>query len=637
MAQLNVTELDFDGIKQSLKTFLSAQDEFSDYNFEGSAMSVLLDVLAYNTHYNAVLAHMLANESFLDTAIKRSSVVSLAKAIGYTPRSRRAATAKITFKLTPDAGYTESSYTLSRNTPFSANKEGTTYNFYPATDVQEILQTINGVDVFLFENLDIKEGIRVSNSFLIDANTLSGPILIPNPNVDTTTLRVRVQTSVTDLEISSFSLYTNFVDVTATTKAYFLEESIDGLYQIKFGDDVIGKKLTAGNIVIVDYLTSKASDSNGAKLFKCYSTLTGGGEIITIPPDLVSEASGGQIKESIDSIRRNAPRYNATKERAVTSSDYQSLILSSNANIQSVAVWGGENNDPPIYGKVFISLNPVSGSIITQTDKDNIINNIIVPKATITILPEFIDPEYTYVSIKVRVLYDSKITTLTAGQISAATSAAISDYFTEELNILNKSFYFSRLHDIIKESDDAIISVNLRTRLQKRITPTSLSASSNLTTSFNIKIQPGEMHTTWFDVIISGATHKVKIIDVPASTVVYPEYSGTGTLYLQQRDGSRVQEIGSIDYDTGKITIPSLTVTGFYSTDTFIRMNLTTHEDVQDIATDILTRASEVNTSAVVALASRNTVLTLDDSVIDNTSGARKGLEITVQAKVEAN
>ena len=633
MAQLNVTELDFTGIKQSLKTFLSEQEEFSDYNFEGSAMSVLLDVLAYNTHYNAILAHMLANESFLDTAVKRSSVVSLAKAIGYTPRSRRAATSTITLKITPATAYTDSSYTLSRNTAFSADKDGTTFNFYPSTDARATLQFIDGSDVFLFENLDIKEGIRITNSFLITPNTLSGPILIPNPNLDTTTLRVRVQSSTTDFTISSYNLHTNFVDVIATTKAFFLEESVDGLYQIRFGDNVIGKQLTVGNLVVIDYLTSKASDANGTLNFSCNTTLTGGNETKFIT--LVSPASGGQIQESIDSIRRNAPRYNTTKERAVTSSDYQSLILASNVNIQSVSVWGGENNDPPIYGKVFISLNPVSGSIITQTDKDNIINNIITPKSTITILPEFVDPEFTYISIKVKVLYDSKITTLTSGQISAVSSAAISNYFDTELNRLNKSFYFSRLHDSIKESDESIISVNLRTRLQKRVEISGIGIGTNLSTSFNVKIQPGEFQTTWFDVNITGAIYKVKIVDVPAATVVYPEYSGTGILYLQNVDGSRVQEIGTIDYDTGKINIPSLVVVGFYSNDTFIRINSTTHEDVQDISTGILSRTTIDNTSAVVPTPSKNTVLVLDDSVIDVVSGSRKGLDISVSAKVE--
>ena len=212
MAQLNVTELDFDNIKQSLKTFMQAQSEFNTYDFEGSALSVLLDTLAYNTHYNAVLAHMLANESFIDSAVKRSSVVSLAKSIGYTPRSRRAATASVDFIITPASGYADATYSLPRDAVFSSKINNTTFNFYPSETKTATLEDINGTDGFKFSGLLLKEGTRVSNSFIIDSNNLSGPITIPNINIDTSTLRVRVQTSTTDLSLQTFLLHSSLLD-----------------------------------------------------------------------------------------------------------------------------------------------------------------------------------------------------------------------------------------------------------------------------------------------------------------------------------------------------------------------------------------------------------------------------------------
>ena len=249
MAQLNVSELDFDNIKQSLKSFLIESGEFSDYDFEGSALSVLLDTLSYNTHYNAVLAHMLANESFLDSAIKRSSVVSIAKSLGYTPRSRRSATAYVDLSITPSASNTDINFTLSRNIAFTSALDSASFTFYPSTDTTATLQTVNGVDKFVFNNLAIKEGTRVTNRFIIDTNNRSGPLTIPNMNIDTTTLRVRVQKSGTDATIESYKLSTGVLDLKSTTAAYFIEEGVDGKYIIRFGDDVFGKKLSTDNSI----------------------------------------------------------------------------------------------------------------------------------------------------------------------------------------------------------------------------------------------------------------------------------------------------------------------------------------------------------------------------------------------------
>jgi len=634
MAQLNVTDLDFDTIKENLKTFLDSQTEFDSYDFEGSVMSVLLDTLAYNTHYNAVLAHMLANESFLDTAIKRTSVVSLAKALGYTPRSARSSLAQLDLSVVPDSSYTQTSYTLSRDTYFNTTQNGTTYTFYPQSDVTASLTNVDGVSTFVFSNLPIREGSRISNNFIVDANSLSGPFVIPNLNVDTTTLRVRVTTSISDSTVETFTLHNTLLDLTSTSKVYFLEENLDGFYVLRFGDGVLGKQLTSGNIVNIDYLVNANDAPNGANTFTCANTLTGSGETKTITN--VVKASGGAEKESIDSIRRTAPRYNATKERAVNASDYKSLILASNAAIQSVSVWGGEENDPPIYGKVFISLDPVPGQIITDAVKDNIKNNIIIPKCPVSILPEFVDPEYMYVGLRVGVVYNPNSTNFTSGQISNVVSTAITDFFNNNLNQLNKNLYYSKIHDAVKASSKAIVSVNITPTIQRRFRP-SLGTAASQTINLNSRIQPRELHSTWFDTTISSATYKVKLQDRPNSGVIPPNYNGTGVVFLQDALGKTFGDVGTINYDTGKIQLNSILINSLYGTDTFLKVSSRPHDDSKDILTSILTSNTPSSVSAVYPKPSKNTILTIDDSAQNATTGSRLGINIVVTTDSENN
>jgi len=638
MAQLNVTELDFDQIKQSLKTFMQAQDEFRDYDFEGSALSVLLDTLAYNTHYNAVLAHMIANESFLDSAIKRNSVVSIAKSLGYTPRSNRAATAYVDFSVKPASSYTNINFTLSRDTVFTSRNGTTSFNFYPESDVTAVLETVDGVDKFVFNNLALKEGTRVTNRFFIDLNTVSGPLTIPNESIDTSSLRVRVQTSNTDLSIQTYTLSTGLLDLKSDTRAYFVEEGHDGKYIIRFGDDVFGKKLEPGNIVIVDYLVSSGEAANGARSFSVAGTLTAddGAELdkeLKFFENTV-RAAGGSARESIDSIRKTAPIYNQTKERAVAASDYRSLILAENPSVQSCSVWGGENNDPPIYGKVFISLDPVQGQIITDELKDNIINTLISPRAPVAVLPEFVDPEYTYIGLRAGIVYDPSRTSLTSGQISQAANTAIINYFNTDLNQLNKNFYYSAVHNVVKAVSESIVSVNITPTLQKRITAI-LGEKSNYNFTFNSRIQPRELHSTWANIKVTDTIYKVKFQDVPNSGVVPPAYNGTGTVFLVDTSGTRIANVGTIDYSTGKLSLNGVNVTSLYGNESELKFRTRPHDDSKDIVTSTLTRQSDVSNEAVVAKPSKNTILTLDNSVFDSTVGLRKGLEIVVTTETE--
>ena len=632
MAQMKVNELDFKGIKENLKAYLKSQTEFSDYNFEGSGMAVLIDLLAYNTHYNGMLAHMLANENFIDTAIKRESVVSIAKALGYTPRSYLSSEANVTITITPDPSYTDTNLTLSRDSVFTSVVNGSSYKFYPSEDITVAAQVINGVTKFIFDDVKIKEGVRVTNQFTVTAAAPQGPYIIPNENVDTSTIRARVQTSLQDSSITTWSKVDTLLDIKNDSRVYWCEEGIDGLSQLRFGDGVLGKKLDVENVVIIDYLAGSGTTPNGAKTFNTQSVVSGSAEVIEVTTS--SPASGGSIQETVDEIRFNAPRYNATRDRAVTESDYKTLILQSNPNIQSVSVWGGEKNDPPMYGKVFISLNPIAGQIITEQDKDTIKNTIIDPKTPVAIIPEFVDPEYTYIQLEISSVFNPKETSLTKGQIEAEIKTQVDNYFNLSLNKLNKSFYYSRIHDRINNSLESIISTNIQLGLQKRVKP-DLNLSKNYTVRFNQKLQPREVSSTFFNIKISNVIHKAILKDVPATDVIAPLYSGKGVINAVTVEGTNLGQVGTIDYDSGTLELPSMVITSLYGTEANLRINVKPHDSVKDITTQALIRTSDTSTSAVVAKPSRNTVLIQDDSVINSTINTTSGVKITANKEVE--
>jgi len=637
MAVRKFTELEFDQIKSNLKTFLSDQDTYSDYDFESSGLSVLIDLLAYNTQYNAYLAHMVANEAFLDSAIKRNSIASIAKTMGYTARSARAATAVIDIDIIPSSTYTEGSFTLVKDKAFTAAVNGKTFKFFPDKDytVNKTKKTIGGVetDGFYFTNVSIKEGSRVDNSEIVDANTLSGPVLMANPDVDTTTVTCSIQESITDSNLTAFTFSDNILDVKSSSTVFYIEEASNGFYEVRFGDGVLGKKLTAGNIVRLNYLATNGAAANGIEVFTAPSVLTGSGETISLT--VVSNSSGGSSQESVDSIRFNAPRFNATKNRAVTTNDYQALILSANPNVKSVAVWGGEDNDPPIYGKVFISLQPKDGLIITQDDKDALLRETIEPRQPVSIKSEFVDPEYTHIGLGVKVTYDSKKTTQTAGALSQIVTTEIDNYFLNELNSLDKNFYYSVLASRIVGRSKSFIAVNLEMRLTKEITP-SLNTIVKYTVPYNNKLQPSSVSSGFFTARINNATYSVYISDKPNANVVAPAYNGKGVIQLKTSDKNVIIDAnaGEIDYDTGLITLNNLDIVSISGSQTKLLLSAQPHESARDIKTDVLRRTAAISDSAVVPTASKNYILVQDKTTADIPNNIRAGTIVTMEAKI---
>ena len=629
MAVKSVTELDFDGIKNNLKTFLTAQSEFSDYDFDASGISVLVDLLAYNTHYNAVLAHMTANEAFLDSAIKRNSVASIAKTMGYTARSARAPRATISLEITPDSGYASSSFTLAKDKVFTTTLNGKSYSFYPAKDYT-VLKTRNAsnVETFNFPAVEIVEGRLLVTSQIIEQGYLQGPILLNNPGVDSTTLSVSVRDSATDSNTVTYTFSDNILNVTSTSKVFFVEESVSGQYEIAFGDGVIGASLVAGNIVITQYIATNGEEANGARSFTAPSVLTGNGETISLT--VTASAAGGAKQEAVDSIRFNAPRLNASKNRAVTGGDYATLIKQANPNVKSVAVWGGENNDPPIYGKVFVSLQPKTGLIITQDEKDTLLRDTINPKQPVSLTTEFVDPEYTYIGIKVKAQYDKKLTSFSSAQLQNLITTEITNYFTSELNELDKNFYYSKLATRVVSISRALLSANLELRLQKRKTPV-LNASAKYIVDFNNKINPNSINSNYFNVVINTATSKVFITDVPGADVVSPDYNGTGTLVLKTSTNKVIvnSNLGTVDYSTGKVTINDLYISSISGSHTKLNVTAIPHESSKDIKTEILTRVSDVSTGPVTALPAKNTILIQDDSILDSPNNVFAGINVS--------
>jgi len=624
MAQLNVTELDFETIKQNLKAYLQSQEEFQDYNFDGAGLTILMDILAYNTHYNATLAHLQANEMFIDSAVKRNSVTSIAKTLGYTPTSTKSAVADVIFEVKPPQSFTGTSLTLPRTTQFIGKTANNSYTFYPKEDYYSGLVTLQNGDTGFSFPIELIEGKRVTNTFTVDPSNQSGPFVLPNQNIDTTTIRVRVQESSAVISTTVWNFYDDLMLVDSQTRAFFVEEGPSGLYEVRFGDDILGKKLSVGNVVIIEYIVSSGTSANSIPNFSSTNTFTATGEIKTVY--LESAATGGREKESVDSIRYNAPKFNATKNRVVTSDDYETLIRSRFANINSIAVWGGEENNPPIYGKVFISIQPLPGSIVSQADKDIIARDIIRPRSVVSIQPEFVDPIETYIGLNISVNYNKTITSLTSSRIESEVREVVQSFFTNNVNKLQKNFYYSKLLSAVVGTTQSIFSASIQVLMHKRI-PVFSPVAEDYVVRFNGPLEIETLKTTTFNTTIGTQEYVVYITDQHDATV-----GDNGTLVMKRASDDVIvlSDAGTVDYTTGVVNITDLIInTG---SETELRIYVEPFGDAPNILTTDLASTSDTSTAAVFPYAARNTVLTLDTSAANSAVNIPAGLSITAVA-----
>jgi hypothetical protein len=514
--RLTVTELDFDTIKTNLKNFLRAQSEFTDYDFEGSSLNVLLDVLAYNTHYNAYYLNMVANEAFLDTALLRESVVSHGKTLGYTPKSVTAAKAIIDLTV-ETSNSTPGKLTLPRGYVFRSNLiDNRSYSF---VTLEDTIVTKSGTQ-FVFENLEIYEGQLVNFNF--NFSELDNPkqiFTIEDENVDTNTIAVTVRPNASNTSAIVYNRATNILDVTAESEVFFLQETSSRKFQIYFGNNVVGKKLEDGSIVELSYLVSSGVEPNGANGFTPTQSIDGFGTFFV---DVINVASGAADRESVDSIKFSAISQFATQNRLVTFKDYESFILTNYPNIDSISVWGGQENDPPVYGKVFISLKPKDNFFLSQTEKQRIINDIITPKAIASVSAEIIDPQFLFLILQNQVVYDPKRLSISEDEFSEQVRSTILTYRDTFLNKFDSRFIQSKLEQSIDRINPrAIIGTNVTVKLQKRFTPI-LNQFRSYDIDFSVPLRRGtvteKLLSTQFDVFDSlGVRRSVLFEEIPQS------------------------------------------------------------------------------------------------------------------------
>ena len=556
--KLEISELDFDGIKDNLKTFLRQQNEFTDYDFEGSGMNILLDVLAYNTHYLGYNANMLANEMYIDSADLRSSVVSLAKQVGYTPTSSTASSAVVDVLVNNATG---ASLTISRGTKFTTTVDGQSYAFVNNADV-----SITPVDgVYKFSNLTIQEGSYLNYKYTASTSDLDQRFIIPNDNVDTTTLTVKVQESSSDSTTNTYTLATGITGLESTSKVYFLQEVENGRFEVYFGDGVLGKAIADGNIVILDYITCNRDEPNGATTFTLSGSI-GGFSNTTITT--INNATGGAGPESIKSIKYNAPRDYTAQDRAVTADDYKVLVKSLYANAQSVQVYGGEDAATPDYGKVYVSIKAKSGSNLTEVTKNSIVASL-KSYAVASVTPVIIDPETTYITLTTTFKYDSSLTIKDVSTLQTNVLNSITSYNTNSLEDFTGMFRYSAVTKAIDSTDTSILSNITTIKLYKYITPT-LNSALKYTLSFNNAFyNPHSEHNKTAGGIVSSTGFKIN--DDSSTNEHFLDDDGDGNIRVYYLSGTtRIytsSTYGTIDYTTGEIILTSAHLTSISNVD----------------------------------------------------------------------
>jgi len=670
--RLQVTDLDFDTIKGNLKEFLRGQSEFTDYDFEGSGLNVLLDVLAYNTHYNSYYLNMVSNEAFLDTAVLPDSGVSHAKLLGYTPLSIKSPRATLNLTV-PTGNSTPDSLTLPRGFSFKSNIiDNSVYNFVLLDDVT-VSKT--GQD-FVFLELPIYEGQLVSYTYTYnqDSNP-KGIFTIPDINVDISSIVATVQVSSSNLSSSIYTQATNITEIDGESEVYFIQEGQNQKYQIYFGNGSIGKLINDGSIVTLNYLVTSGSNANKANDFVATNPV---GIFTQYSIDVVDIASGGAEKEGIEDVRLNSVLQFATQNRLVTTKDYESYILSAYPIVDSISVWGGEDENPPIYGKVFVSIKPKDDYFISGLEKQRIIDELIKPRAMISVTTEIRDPDLLFIKLENRVRYDKKKTLYSEDQLRNIIKNSIYSYTDLNLNKFSSTLVLSKLQDSIDASDlNSIVGSETILRLEKRFTP-ELDVVRTYSLNFNAALHRGTIinrlvssEFTVFD--SSGITRTAILEEIPESftgvsdiqitnagynytsapivtitgdgfgaaaeativngrvqginitnrgisytkaiitisggngfgaaavAVLNSKFGSLRTIYFNENAERQIidSNAGTIDYDTGEITITNLRVLSSINSDNSIRLNVESENGIISSVRNTILTVDKADPSAI--------------------------------------
>ena len=551
--KLEVSDFDFDNIKLNLKKFLQSQAEFSDYNFEGSGFAVLLDVLAYNTHYLGFNANMLANEMYLDSADIRKNIVSIAKMLGYTPASVTAPVANISVQVNNASGAT---LTMPKGTSFTTSVNGTTYQYI--TNEDYTISPSSGL--YKFEDVNVYEGTLVTYRYTVDSTDPDQKFIIPSNTADMSTLTVTIQNSATDLTQTIFNRLDIAVQTTnfGTQSVYLTQEVEDGKFEVYFGDNVIGKKLDDGNIIILQYIVTNRDQSNGASSFSLSNTINGYSDVL-ITTNSVSQ--GGGAAESKESIRYNAPLFYAAQNRAVTTTDYEALVRDIYPNALSVSAWGGENDENPTYGVVKIAIKAASGSTLTNYTKQSIVSQLKQYNIA-SVRPEVVDAESTYILLTSNVKYDSRLTSYTADTLKTNVITNLTNYNNSTLQRFDGIFRYSKIVGIIDNTDPSIVSNITTIKIKKTITPVLNSPQKYNIYFRNALYNPVTGYNASNGGILQSSGFK---INGDTTNIYYLDDDGAGNVRRYRLSGStRIYTAapqGTINYKTGEITLNTLNIT----------------------------------------------------------------------------
>jgi hypothetical protein len=455
------SQLDYNQIRSSLKAYFQNSGRFVDYDFDASGLAAILDVLAYNTHIQAMTANITLNEAFLDTAQLRSSVVSLAKPLNYLPRSKTSARATVDVTI---SGTPSGEVTLPKYTKFTGQGDGKTYTFYTLDDY-----VTDEAGDFIFRDVILYEGKLVTKRFIVDADQSENPLyVIPDEAVYVDSLEILIRDGIGSTSVTSLHIPLGVADFGPEEDIYLIAESASGYYELTFGDNIVGKRPLEGSIIEAKYLATAGPDANLVQSFSTTLAIEG----LNLAPATTIIAEGGAEKESIQSIKFNAPKAYAAQNRAVTVADYKALIQNSVSYVEAINVWGGETHEPPEYGKVFISIKPLGADELTEDQKATLVGQVLAGRNIISIQTEFVAPEYQYVELRVDIRYLPGQTSLTKQQLENKVKQAIADYGTDSLVDFASSLRRSALLTYIDQVDTAITASDTTVKIQRRLKPT---------------------------------------------------------------------------------------------------------------------------------------------------------------------
>lgn len=603
MSTKPLINLDFDQIKQAIIDYIKNDPTFSDYNFEGSALNSIVDILAYNTHTNAYYTNMLYSESFLDSAQRRSSVVSKAKELGYIPRSSVGAAALVDISIPVSVLNNTETFFLPRGTVFQSSNENGSYTFLSSENVSSTVISGNHV----FSGVKIVAGTNIVNSFTVNKSVnIRSIFTIPNKTIDTSTLKVYIKDDQYSLVRTEYFRVDSIFDLTATSKVYFLQESFDGHFEIYFGDDILGLAPVNNQVIEIDYfITSKTpTDPNGCSNFYSDVSFNNG----TVSSIFTSQiAYGGSDRESISSIKFNAVNYNSTKNRIVTVLDYKNYITRNYSFIKSVAAWGGDINSPPVYGKVFLSLEPVTGYVLSAGSKEAILKDI-KQNSMLTITPEILDPEYIYITLDVNVKFNRYKTNTTKNDLAVILKNTVDSYI-DTISIFDTDYINSNLISSIQSLDIGISGVDISKTLSFNLLP-YLGIEVNHIKECNNAVVPGSVTSTKFKTFVESEKI-VTIKEIPNSTFTKIVSGVTYSYnYLgMYSDGVLIKNIGTINLNTGKLDI-TMIVSSYLSTTNMVNISFSTvNSDITSSRNNILTQT--VSSDAAIGL--KSTKITIEN------------------------